>query len=45
MINLIGKLPVLREYLNFKRNACYPAGHYYSPIISVENIKKREAEN
>ena len=44
MINLIGQLPVLREYLNFKRNSCYPAGHYYSPVISVENIRKRESE-
>lgn len=27
-----------------KKNSCYPAGHYYSPIIDVENVKKREGE-
>ena len=41
---LIKKLPVISEYLSFKKNSCYPAGHYYSPIISVDDIKKREFE-
>lgn len=50
-INLINKLPYIRglyqnnlEYLNFKRNSHYPAGHFYSPIVSVDDIKKRESE-
>jgi predicted O-methyltransferase YrrM len=49
--NLINKLPYIRglyqnfqNYLDFKRNSCYEAGHYYSPIVSVDNIKKREFE-
>ncbi len=47
MNNLINKLPYLKELyqgLNFKKNSCYPAGHYHSPIISVDDIKKREVE-
>jgi predicted O-methyltransferase YrrM len=41
---LIKKLPVIGEYVNFKKNSCYPAGHYYSTIISVDDVKKREFE-
>ena len=44
MINVMSRLPILGGYFNFKKNSCYPAGHYYSPIISVDNIKKREFE-
>jgi predicted O-methyltransferase YrrM len=44
MSTLIKKLPVIGEYLNFKKNSCYPAGHYYSTIISVDDVKKREHE-
>src|ERR1035438_1931510 len=51
LINLINKLPYIRglyqnnlEYLNFKRNSHYSAGHFYSPIVSVGDIKKRESE-
>ncbi|MGD0709856.1 MAG: class I SAM-dependent methyltransferase [Bacteroidales bacterium] len=49
--SLINKLPYVRElyrnnleYLEFKRNSHYPAGHFYSPIVSVDDIKKRESE-
>lgn len=45
---LIDRLPYIRrlnkEALLFKTNACYPPGHYYSPIVSVEDIKQREKE-
>jgi hypothetical protein len=55
LISLINKLPYVRELhqqnkvlyqekLNFDKNCCHPAGHYYSTIISVENIKKKEFE-
>ncbi len=47
MSNFINKLPYVRELyqgLNFKKNSCYPAGHYHSPIISVDDISKREDE-
>lgn len=47
MNNLFTRLPYLRELyqgFNFKKNSCYPAGHYHSPIISVDDIRKREVE-
>ncbi len=44
---IINKLPYIKtlsqENQQFKKNACFPAGHYYSTIISVEDVKKREA--
>lgn len=49
--NLINKLPYVRglyqnfqNYLDFKKNSCFEAGHYYSPIVSVDDINKREFE-
>jgi predicted O-methyltransferase YrrM len=43
---LIDKLPYIKtlkkELEVYKKD--YPPGHYHSPIISVEEIKKREAE-
>ena len=44
--NLIHKLSASRnkEYSDFKKNCYYPAGHYYSPIVSVDDIKARESE-
>lgn len=41
---LITKLPVIGEYVTLKKNCCYPVGHYYSTIISVDDVKKREFE-
>ncbi|MFD0864104.1 class I SAM-dependent methyltransferase [Sungkyunkwania multivorans] len=46
--SIIRKLPYARglyaEVQNFKKNSCYPAGHYYSPIVSVDEIKRREKD-
>jgi hypothetical protein len=49
--NLINNLPYVRglyrdslKYKDFKHNSCFPAGHYYSPIVLVDEIKKRENE-
>lgn len=42
-INLFDYIKRLyRKYFKFKRNSCYPPGHYYSPIVSVEDVKKQE---
>jgi hypothetical protein len=41
--HLINKL-TFREYSTFKKNTCFPSGHYYSPIVSVDDIKRRQAE-
>lgn len=42
------KIPFIKrmhiENRQFKSNSIYPAGHYYSTIIDVEAIKKREEE-
>jgi hypothetical protein len=53
--NLINTLPYIKslysenkrlkaESLIFTKNSCFPAGHYYSPIISVDDIKKHELD-
>ena len=46
--SIINKLPYINKlYLQvsaFKINSCYPAGHYHSPIVSVDHIKSREKE-
>ncbi|MEO5775833.1 MAG: class I SAM-dependent methyltransferase [Flavobacterium sp.] len=45
--SIINKLPYIKsiyqENQQFKKNSCFPAGHYYSTIVSVDEIKKREA--
>jgi predicted O-methyltransferase YrrM len=33
-----------KENSQFKEISCFPYGHYYSPIVSVEDLKKREKE-
>ena len=46
--NFLNTLPYVKglsqKVRHFDKNACYPPGHYYSPIIDVEEIKKREDE-
>jgi len=43
---LINKLPycssLYQEHLLYKNNACYPPGHYYSPIVSVVDIIEKD---
>ncbi|MBT8261658.1 MAG: class I SAM-dependent methyltransferase [Bacteroidia bacterium] len=45
--NLLNKLPYVRglyaHYRQYIDNSCFPPGHYYSPIVSVEEAKKNEA--
>lgn len=41
---LINKLPYITSLYKQSLNSAYPNGHFYSPIISVEDIKKREVE-
>lgn len=45
---LVNRMPYFRELyresIRYKANSCFPAGHYYSPIVDVEEIRKREAE-
>ena len=48
VIKALNKLPYIRglhqENLQFKENAFFPAGHFYSPIINVAEIRNRENE-
>ncbi len=54
LLKSINKLPYIRGLNNrinqltqqvnqFDKNSCFPAGHYLSPIISVETIKENES--
>jgi hypothetical protein len=40
---LINRLPYISGLFSenqlFRKNACYPPGHYYSPIVSVDEIR------
>jgi len=46
IVLLLNKLPYVRRLYQltqeYDKNACYPPGHYYSPIIAVDDIKKRQ---
>ena len=48
IINILNKLPYVRglyqENMNYKSNCRYSPGHFYSTIVSVDDIKKRETE-
>lgn len=43
---IINKLPYVRglqqQIFDLKKNSCYPPGHFYSPVISIENIENRQ---
>lgn len=45
---LINKLPYIKalhqENFDLKKNSCYFPGHFYSPVISINDIKKRQSE-
>ncbi len=41
---LVNKLPYVRILYQQSLNCCFPNGHFYSPVISIEGVKKREAE-
>lgn len=45
---LLNKLPYIKglylESKNFKKNACFPAGHFYSTIVNVDEVKQNEHE-
>lgn len=42
--SVINKLPYIKALHEINLNSHFPSGHYYSPIISMEEIKKREYE-
>lgn len=42
--NLVNKLPYVRTLYKQSLNSHYPNGHFYSPVISLEEVKQREAD-
>jgi predicted O-methyltransferase YrrM len=44
---MINRLPYIKDLYSqvnrFNENACFPPGHFYSPIVLVKDIKNREA--
>lgn len=40
----INKMPYVRTLYKQSLNSCFPNGHFYSPVISIESIKKRETD-
>lgn len=46
--SLLNKLPYIKglylENKSLKKNTCYFPGHYYSTVISIDEIKEREEE-
>lgn len=40
--SLVNKLPYVRGLYKQSLNSTHPNGHFYSPVISIEDIKKRE---
>jgi len=44
--SILKKLPfvgkIYRDYVLLNENACYAPGHFYSPVVDVKEIKKRE---
>jgi hypothetical protein len=41
---VLNKLPYIRTLCKQSISCCHPNGHYYSPVFSIEDIKKREFE-
>ncbi|NNE32940.1 MAG: class I SAM-dependent methyltransferase [Winogradskyella sp.] len=41
---LLNRLPYIKTLYQQSLNCCYPNGHYYSPVFSIEDVKNREAE-
>lgn len=41
---LINKIPYVKNLHEQSINSYYPNGHFYSPVISIEKVKKRESE-
>ena len=46
IISFLNKIPYIRglyqETMTYKKNSLFPPGHFYSPIISVDDIKKNQ---
>ena len=41
---VLNHLPYVKTLYRLSLNSRFPAGHYYSPVVSIDDIKKRESE-
>lgn len=41
---IVNKLPYVKTLYKQSLNCCFPNGHFYSPVISIEDVKSRQAE-
>lgn len=42
--NILNKLPYVKTLYKQGINCCHPNGHFYSPVFSIEDVKKRKSE-
>jgi hypothetical protein len=42
--SLLNQLPYVKSLYKLSLNSRFPAGHYYSTVVSINDIKKRELE-
>lgn len=42
--NVVNKMPYVRDLYKQSKYALYPPGHYYSTVVSTDDIKKREQQ-
>lgn len=40
----INTLPYVRTLYKQSLNSCFPNGHFYSPVIAIDTVKKRESQ-
>ncbi|WNH11631.1 class I SAM-dependent methyltransferase [Thalassobellus suaedae] len=41
VISFLNKMPYVRGLYKQSLNCCFPNGHFYSPVVSIEDIKER----
>lgn len=41
---VLNKLPYVKELYEQSLNSAFPNGHFYSPVISIKDVRKRELE-
>jgi Methyltransferase domain len=42
--SILNKLPYVKTLYKHSLNSAYPSGHYYSPIVSIDEIRQREKD-
>lgn len=46
LYKVVKRIPLIKylfeDYFRFKRNSCFPAGHFYSPIVLIDEVRLDE---